>query len=184
MVISISLQGRTRGLKRLRPRRALIPFMTGMSGSPWSAIGPMLTPGSLMKQERSWRSSIITPPSALIWVQRFSPGWKRIFQPGEKRWTEIKADGGVIIEDLQDLSFFIKDPGVSIGPIALQSDPLIPVMKGMSALLGLNDFKPRVLPWRLIEMTMNGYKCIFHLLSITDYLSFNALSYRTLPNSK
>jgi hypothetical protein len=52
---------------------------------------------------------------------------------------------------------------MSIGPIALQGDSLIPIMKGMGTLLGLNDFEPGILTGRLIEMTMNGYKCIFHL---------------------
>jgi len=73
---------------------------------------------------------------------------------------------------------------MSIGPVALQSDPFVPVMKGMGALLGLNDFEPGVLPERLIEMTVNGYKSVFHLWSICDDLISNALSYITLPISK
>jgi hypothetical protein len=55
---------------------------------------------------------------------------------------------------------------MSIGPIALQGDSLIPVMEGMGALFGLKDFEPRVLPGRLIEMTVNGYKCVSHLRCI------------------
>jgi hypothetical protein len=86
---------------------------------------------------------------------------KMLFQPGEERGTKIEADGGVIIDDLQDLPFFIKDPGISIWPIALQSDPFIPVMKGMGAFLRFNEFKPRVLPGRLIEMTVNGDISVF-----------------------
>jgi hypothetical protein len=50
-----------------------------------------------------------------------------------------------------------------VGPIALQGDPFIPIMKGMGTFLGLNDFEPGVLPGRLVEMTVNGYECIFHL---------------------
>jgi hypothetical protein len=57
-------------------------------------------------------------------------------------------------------------------------------MKRMSALLGLNRFKPRVLPWRLIKMTMNRYIAVFDFWSTYDYLSFNALSYITLSISK
>jgi hypothetical protein len=73
---------------------------------------------------------------------------------------------------------------MSIGPIALHGDPFIPVMKGMGALLGLDDFEPGVFPGRLIEMTMNGYKCIFHLWSVQDDLIVNALSYITVSISK
>jgi hypothetical protein len=73
---------------------------------------------------------------------------------------------------------------MSIGPVTLQGDSFIPVMERMGALLGLEDFKPGVLPGRLIEVTMNGYKCVFHVWSFQDDRIFNALSYITLPISK
>jgi hypothetical protein len=73
---------------------------------------------------------------------------------------------------------------VSIGPIALQGDPFVPVMKGIGALLGLNDIEPGVLPGRLVEMAVNGDIGIFHLWITVVYLIVNALSYITLLISK
>jgi len=35
-------------------------------------------------------------------------------------------------------------------------------MKGMGAFFGFNDFEPRVFPGRLVEMTVNGHKSVFH----------------------
>jgi hypothetical protein len=55
---------------------------------------------------------------------------------------------------------------MSIGSIALQGDPLIPVVKRMGTLFGLNDFKPGVLPGRLIEVAMNRYKSILQFRMI------------------
>ena len=73
---------------------------------------------------------------------------------------------------------------MSIGPIGLQGDPLVPVMKGMGAFFGLKDFEPGVLPGRLIEMTVNGYERIFHLRGIYGDSIFKALSYITRSISK
>ena len=73
---------------------------------------------------------------------------------------------------------------MSIGPVALQGDPFVPVMKGICALLGFNDVEPGVLPRGLVEMAVNGYVGVFHLWSTGDYLIFNALSYITLLISK
>jgi hypothetical protein len=55
---------------------------------------------------------------------------------------------------------------MGIWSVAFKSDPFIPVVKGMGALLGFNGFQPRVLPRRLIEMAVNRDKAIFHLLTI------------------
>jgi hypothetical protein len=86
---------------------------------------------------------------------------KVLFQPREERGTKIEADGGIIVDDIQDLPFPIEDPGISIRPITFKADTFVPVVKRMSALLGLDDFKPGVLPRRLIEMTVNRNKGIF-----------------------
>ena len=70
---------------------------------------------------------------------------------------------------------------MSIGPIAFQGDPLIPVMEGMGALLSFNDLDPGVLPGRLVEMTVNGYKGVFHLWAFAKLIE---LSYITPSISK
>jgi hypothetical protein len=53
MVTFISLPGKTHGSKSSKLRKVLILFMIGMNGSPWSVIGQMLMPESLMKKEES-----------------------------------------------------------------------------------------------------------------------------------
>ena len=86
--------------------------------------------------------------------------------PGKKGGAKIKTDGGVIVDDIEDLPLAINDSSIGIWSIALKGDPVIPIMKGMSTLFSFNFLKPRILSRRLIEMTMNGYKGVFHLLSI------------------
>jgi len=73
---------------------------------------------------------------------------------------------------------------MSIGPVTLQGDSFIPVMKGMGASLGLNDFEPGVLPGGLVEVTVNDCEYILHLWRIFDEPIFNALSYIMLSISK
>jgi hypothetical protein len=82
------------------------------------------------------------------------------FQPGKEGRTEIEAQGGVIVVKVEDLSFIIDDPGVTIWPITFEGDPFVPVMEGAGALLLLDGINPRVLPRRLVEMAVNGYKCV------------------------
>jgi hypothetical protein len=50
-------------------------------------------------------------------------------------------------------------------------------MKGMGAFLRFNEFKPRVLPGRLIEMTVNGDISVFDFWSIGHDLNLAPLSY-------
>ena len=68
----------------------------------------------------------------------------------------------IVVDDVEDLSPAIHDPGMSIGPVTLGGDPFIPVMKGMGALFPFNHIKPGVLPGGLIEVAMNGNKSVFH----------------------
>jgi hypothetical protein len=90
---------------------------------------------------------------------------RRVFQlePTDQGRTEIETEGGIIVDEIEDLSFTIDDTGVGIWPITLEGDPFVPVMERMSALLGLDGFKPWILPRRLVEVAVNGYKCVFHL---------------------
>jgi hypothetical protein len=82
-------------------------------------------------------------------------------QPGEQRGAEIETDAGVIVGNLQDLPFAIGDPGIGVWPIAFEGNPLVPIVKRIGALLGLNDFKPRILPRGLVEMAVNGNISVF-----------------------
>jgi hypothetical protein len=89
-----------------------------------------------------------------------------LFQPGEEGGAKIETDGGIVVVNIEDLPSPVDDPGMCIGSVAFNSDPFIPVVKGVGALLGHNGFQPGVLPGRLIEMAMNGYEGISHLTSI------------------
>jgi hypothetical protein len=104
---------------------------------------------------------------------------KFYLQPGEERGTKIETHGGVVIDEIKDLAFPVKGPGIGIGPVALEGNPLIPVVKGMGAFLRLNDFKPGVLPGRLIEMTVDGDIGVFFLWRIGHDLNLDFLFYRT-----
>jgi hypothetical protein len=68
--------------------------------------------------------------------------------------------------NIEDPSTSIDDPSIGIGTITFEGDSLIPIMKRVGALFGFNGFEPGVLPGRLVEVTVNRYKCIFHLLRI------------------
>jgi hypothetical protein len=87
---------------------------------------------------------------------------KFFFEKGEEGRTEIETDRCIIVEDIQNPLFAIHDPRIGIWPIAFRGDPFVPVMKRMGTLLGFDDFKPRVLPRRLIKMGMDGDKGVFH----------------------
>jgi hypothetical protein len=93
----------------------------------------------------------------LLIDERFLP-----FYPGEECGAEIKTEIGIIVEDIEDLFLTIDDPRITIGPITLEGDPLVPVMERMGALLTFNGLQPGIFSGWLIEMAMNGYEGIFH----------------------
>jgi hypothetical protein len=83
-----------------------------------------------------------------------------LLQPGKKCGPEIETQGCVIVVKVEDLSLIIDDPGVSIWPVTFEGNPFVPVMEGVGALLRLDDLDPRILTRRLVEMAVNGCKCI------------------------
>jgi hypothetical protein len=84
-------------------------------------------------------------------------------QPTDEGRTEIETEGGVIVDEVQNLSFTIDDSGIGIWPITFEGNPFIPVVEGIGTLLGLNHFKPGIFSRRLIEMAMNHDINIFDL---------------------
>jgi hypothetical protein len=104
--------------------------------------------------------------------------------PGKERGAKIETEERVVVEDIEDLSLSIDDPRIGIGPVTFEGDPFIPVMKRASALLTFNDLQPWILPWRLIEMAMNGHKGVFHLWSSGHDLNLDSLSYIRFSISK
>jgi hypothetical protein len=84
-------------------------------------------------------------------------------QPGKEGGAEIETDRSIVVEDIKNLPLLIDDPAISIGAVTLEGDPLIPVVEGMGAFLHFNNSEPGIFPGRLIEVTVNGNECVFHL---------------------
>ena len=67
-----------------------------------------------------------------------------VFHPGEERGPDIKACVGVVVDDLDDPSPVIQDPGGRIGLVAFCRDPLVPVVVGVGGILCFNLLQPRI----------------------------------------
>ncbi len=76
--------------------------------------------------------------------------------PGEKRGADVKADPGVVVNDAGDAVVGGQDAGGGVGRVTLRINALVPVVIGIRGILLLNNFKPRILAGRLIEVTMNA----------------------------
>jgi len=63
---------------------------------------------------------------------------------------------------------------VGVWPIAFEGNPFVPIVKGIGALLSLDDLKPGVLPGRLVKMAVNSHKGVFDLLSIGHPINLNS----------
>jgi hypothetical protein len=51
-----------------------------------------------------------------------------IFHPRQERWSEVKTDASVIVDDLRYAPIRIEDPRCTIRQVALAGDPLISIM--------------------------------------------------------
>ena len=78
-----------------------------------------------------------------------------LFHPGEERGTEVEANTGVIVDDLDNTTFVVQNAGRSIGRVAFEVDLFVPVVKGRGGVLHFHDFQPGVLTGRLIKVTVN-----------------------------
>ncbi len=77
------------------------------------------------------------------------------FQPGKQCGAEIKADSGVIIEDVGNEILIIENTRGRIGRVTLGSYPLIPIVIRISGILLLHGFQPGIFARRLVEVVMN-----------------------------
>jgi hypothetical protein len=77
-------------------------------------------------------------------------------QPGEERRPEVEADPGVVVDDALDQPVLVKYPRGGIGSIALDGDPLVPVMIGTSPVLLLYHLQPGILSRRLVKMAVDA----------------------------
>src|ERR1700739_1060744 len=87
-----------------------------------------------------------------------------IFHPGEKGRTEIETDSFVVIDQLDDAIFRIKNARGGIGRITLRRDALVPVVIWISGILELDGLEIRVLAGRLVEVTVDAD--VFHAGSV------------------
>jgi hypothetical protein len=77
-------------------------------------------------------------------------------QPGEERRPEVEADPGVVVDDALDQPVLIKDPRGGVGSVALNGNPLVPVMIRTSPVLLLYDLQPGILSRRLVKMAVDA----------------------------
>ncbi len=75
--------------------------------------------------------------------------------PGEKSGTKIEADSGIVVQNVRNALLAIENASGQVGSVALGRHALIPVMVGIGRILKFNLLEPRILAWRLIEMTVN-----------------------------
>jgi hypothetical protein len=78
------------------------------------------------------------------------------FHPGQQSGPKIEAYPCIIVDDIDDILFFIEDPGRGVGGITLGRNTLIPVMIGISGILDLDLSEPGVFPGGLIKMTVDA----------------------------
>src|ERR1700684_1682525 len=62
----------------------------------------------------------------------------------------------VIVDDLRNFMFVIQDARGAVGRITLAADSFIPVVVGIGGILELDGFKRRVLPGRLIKVSVHA----------------------------
>jgi hypothetical protein len=82
--------------------------------------------------------------------------------PRKESGAKIEADSGIVVQNMRNALVLIENTGGQIGSVALSRDALVPVMVRIGRILQFNLFKPRILAWRLIEVTVNTE--IFHSL--------------------
>ena len=73
---------------------------------------------------------------------------------------------GVIVEDLMNVALLIEDTGPSVGGVAFEVDPFVPIMKRCCAVLRFEYFQPGIFARRLVKMTVNAseFLILVHLV--------------------
>ena len=91
-----------------------------------------------------------------------------LLQPRKKRRAKVKADFLVIVDDPHDAVVRIQNSCRGVRRVAFSRHPLVPVVVGIGGILELHRFKPGVLPWWLVKMTVNAN--VVHSFSAHDRL--------------
>jgi hypothetical protein len=86
-----------------------------------------------------------------------SQGARIVFrQPLEQCGTHIEADQSEVVDDSLDAIVVVDQPTERVGAVALVVDAFVPVHKRQRARLVSDDARPRVLAWRLVEVTVQN----------------------------
>jgi hypothetical protein len=76
-------------------------------------------------------------------------------RPGEKSGAIIEADSGIVVQDVGNALVIVENAGSQVWSVALGGYALVPVVVRIGRILKFNLLEPRVLAWRLIEVTVN-----------------------------
>ncbi|MFO0635691.1 MAG: hypothetical protein U0168_22860 [Nannocystaceae bacterium] len=83
-------------------------------------------------------------------------------EPRQQRGPEVEAHARVVADDARDVALLVEDARRGVGAVALRGDALVPVVERIRRLLHLDGLEPRVLAWRLIEVTVDADVALAH----------------------
>jgi len=78
------------------------------------------------------------------------------FHPAKEGRPEIETDLRVVVDDVDNPSLPVQDPGCGIGGVTFRRDSLVPVVIGIGGILELHILQPRVLTRGLVEVTVDA----------------------------
>src|SRR5258706_13789822 len=100
----------------------------------------------------------VTRESFAAALIRFTQGFIRLGRflgyPGKQCRSKIEADPAVIVHQLHDALFTVKDSRFCIGRITFRRHSLVPIVIWVSGILQLNGFELGILAGRLVEMSV------------------------------
>ena len=92
-------------------------------------------------------------------VQNHAVGARRVLhQPAQQRRPVIEAHARIVVHDAHNLVLVVHDARRAVGRVTLRADALVPIVVGRGRVLRLHRLQPRILPRRLIKMTVNADK--------------------------
>ena len=95
-------------------------------------------------------------PAAPFAVQDHAIGARRVLhQPAKQRRPKVEAHARVVVHNARDLVLAVHDARRTVGRVALRADALVPVVVGRGRVLRLHRLQPRILPRRLVKVTVN-----------------------------
>jgi hypothetical protein len=81
---------------------------------------------------------------------------RALLQPGEQGGAYVVANARVIVDNAYNAPLHIENARRRVGRVALGGDAFVPIVIRIRRILQLDGFEPRVLAWRLIEVTVDA----------------------------